>query len=181
MEQAVYPAFFSLYVAKERRSSVQAMQLSNGLSDPVGLWLGHLLFDSMFAVVVASLIVIVFAAASNQFHGLGFFVRSSCLRNARCSVLTRCIQWVVLVLYGVVGALFSYCVSLIVASPLAAFALSAGYQVIMFVVRLPIFRAYILLLSFLCVAVSCCVLAYAYLRQDVRRGNRSDDHSYVLV
>ena len=51
------------------------MQLSNGLSDPVGLWLGHLLFDSMFAVVVASVIVIVFAAASNQFHGLGFFVR----------------------------------------------------------------------------------------------------------
>ena len=51
------------------------MQLSNGLSDPVGLWLGHLLFDSMFAIVVASVIVIVFAAASNQFHGLGFFVR----------------------------------------------------------------------------------------------------------
>ena len=39
-----------------------------------------------------------------------------------------------LVLYGIVGALFSYCVSLGVASPLAAFALSAGYQVIMFVV-----------------------------------------------
>lgn len=73
-KQAVYPAFFSLYVAKERRSSVQAMQLSNGLSDPIGLWLGHLLFDSMFAVVAATLIVIVFAAASNQFSGLGFFV-----------------------------------------------------------------------------------------------------------
>nr|VWP02214.1 Beta-galactosidase [Ganoderma boninense] len=123
---AVYPAFFSLYVAKERRSAVQAMQLSNGLSDPVGLWLGHLLFDSMFAIVVASLIVIVFAAASNQFHGLGFF-------------------WVVLVLYGVVGALFSYCVSLIVASPLAAFALSAGYQVIMFVLYL---AAYLLTLTY---------------------------------
>ncbi|PIL31168.1 ATP-binding cassette transporter [Ganoderma sinense ZZ0214-1] len=123
---AVYPAFFSLYVAKERRSAVQAMQLSNGLSDPVGLWLGHLLFDSMFAIVVASLIVIVFAAASNQFHGLGFF-------------------WVVLVLYGIVGALFSYCVSLIVASPLAAFALSAGYQVIMFVLYL---AAYLLTLTY---------------------------------
>ena len=87
----------------------------------------------------------------------------------------------VLVLYGVVGALFSYCVSLIVASPLAAFALSAGYQVIMFVVGLPIFRAYILLLSFLGVVVSCGVLAYAHLRQDVRRGNRSDHHPYVLA
>ncbi|OSD01210.1 P-loop containing nucleoside triphosphate hydrolase protein [Trametes coccinea BRFM310] len=123
---AVYPAFFSLYVAKERRSSVQAMQLSNGLSDPVGLWLGHLLFDSIFAVINATLIVIVFAAASNQFNGLGFF-------------------WVVLVLYGIVGALFSYCVSLVVTSPLAAFAVSAGYQVIMFVLYL---AAYLLVLTY---------------------------------
>ncbi|TFK91173.1 P-loop containing nucleoside triphosphate hydrolase protein [Polyporus arcularius HHB13444] len=123
---AVYPAFFSLYVAKERRSSVQAMQLSNGLSDPIGLWLGHLLFDSIFAVIVASLIVIVFAAASNQFSGLGFF-------------------WIVLVLYGIVGALFSYCVSLAVTSPLAAFAMSAGYQVIMFVLYL---AAYLLTLTY---------------------------------
>ncbi|KAI0640229.1 P-loop containing nucleoside triphosphate hydrolase protein [Trametes polyzona] len=123
---AVYPAFFSLYVAKERRSSVQAMQLSNGLSDPVGLWLGHLLFDSIFAFINATIIVIVFAAASNQFNGLGFF-------------------WVVLVLYGIVGALFSYCVSLVVASPLAAFAMSAGYQVIMFVLYL---AAYLLTLTY---------------------------------
>ena len=55
------------------------MQLSNGLSDPVGLWLGHLLFDSIFGVVAATLIVIIFAAVSNQFHGLGFFVRTVCL------------------------------------------------------------------------------------------------------
>ncbi|CDO76478.1 hypothetical protein BN946_scf184615.g4 [Trametes cinnabarina] len=123
---AVYPAFFSLYVAKERRSSVQAMQLSNGLSDPIGLWLGHLLFDSIFAVISASLIIVVFAAASNQFNGLGFF-------------------WVVLVLYGIVGALFSYCVSLVVTSPLAAFAMSAGYQVIMFVLYL---AGYLLTLTY---------------------------------
>lgn len=37
-------------------------------------------------------------------------------------------------LYGIVGSLFAYCVSLMVASPLAAFAMAAGYQVIMFVV-----------------------------------------------
>ena len=74
---AVFPAFFSLYVAKERRSAVQAMQLSNGLSDPVGMWLGHLLFDSMFGVIAATIITIVFATASNQFNGLGFFVSSA--------------------------------------------------------------------------------------------------------
>lgn len=117
---AVFPAFFSLYVSKERRSSVQAMQLSNGLSNTVGLWLGHLMFDSVFSVISASIIIIVFAAASNQFTGLGFF-------------------WVVLVLYGIVGALFSYCVSLVVTSPLAAFAASAGYQVIMYILYLAAF------------------------------------------
>ncbi|KAH9934058.1 P-loop containing nucleoside triphosphate hydrolase protein [Epithele typhae] len=123
---AVYPAFFSLYVAKERRAAVQAMQLSNGLADPVGMWLGHLLFDSIFAVLAASIIIIIFATTGEHFVGLGLF-------------------WVVLVLYGIVGALFSYCVSLIVASPLAAFALAAGYQVVMFVLYL---AAYLLVLTY---------------------------------
>jgi ATP-binding cassette subfamily A (ABC1) protein 3 len=73
--QSVYPAFFSLYVSKERRSSVQAMQLSNGLTDPIGLWLGHLLYDTIAVVVLSTIIIIVFAvAASQQFHGLGFLV-----------------------------------------------------------------------------------------------------------
>ncbi|TFY63698.1 hypothetical protein EVJ58_g3098 [Rhodofomes roseus] len=123
---SVFPAFFSLYVSKERRSAVQAMQLSNGLANPVGLWLGHLMFDTCFSIVIASVIIIVFAVASNQFAGLGFF-------------------WVVLVLYGIVGALFSYCVSLAVTSPLAAFAASAGYQVIMFILY---FAAFLLTLTY---------------------------------
>ncbi|KAH8119799.1 P-loop containing nucleoside triphosphate hydrolase protein [Phellopilus nigrolimitatus] len=111
---AVFPAFYALYVSNERRSSVQAMQLSNGLADPVGLWLGHLMFDSMFSVAAATIIIIVFATVTTQLHGLGLF-------------------WVVLALYGITGALFAYCVSLVTASPLAAFAVVAGYQVIMFV------------------------------------------------
>lgn len=123
---SVFPAFFSLYVSRERRSSVQAMQLSNGLADPIGLWLGHLIFDSAVSIIIASVIIIVFANVSNQFHGLGFF-------------------WVVLVLYGFVGTLFAYCVSLITASPLAAFAATAGYQVIMFVLYL---AAYLLTLTY---------------------------------
>ncbi|KAF8435684.1 hypothetical protein L210DRAFT_3452656 [Boletus edulis BED1] len=114
---AVYPAFFSLYVSRERRSSVQAMQLSNGLSDPIGLWLGHLLWDSIFGVIIATIIIIIFATVSNQFYGLGLF-------------------WVVLALYGIVGALFSYCFSLVTSSPLASFAAVAGYQIIMFVLYL---------------------------------------------
>ena len=38
------------------------------------------------------------------------------------------------VLYGITATLFSYCLSLMAASPLAAFAIVAGYQFIMFVV-----------------------------------------------
>ncbi|KAG2067404.1 P-loop containing nucleoside triphosphate hydrolase protein [Suillus decipiens] len=114
---AVFPAFFSLYVSRERRSAVQAMQLSNGLSDPIGLWIGHLLWDSICSVILATIIIIVFATTTNQFTGLGFF-------------------WVVLVLYGIVGALFAYCVSLFMSSPLSSFAAVAGYQIIMYILYL---------------------------------------------
>lgn len=75
--QSVFPAFFSLYVSRERRSSVQAMQLSNGLANPVGLWLGHLMFDSLFSLFASTIIVIIFVSVSNQFHGLGFLVSPS--------------------------------------------------------------------------------------------------------
>lgn len=75
MNQAVYPAFFALYVSKERRSSVQAMQFSNGLSNPIGLWVGHLLFDFIFSLFASTIIIIIFAAVADQFHGLGLFVR----------------------------------------------------------------------------------------------------------
>ncbi|KAG1813914.1 uncharacterized protein BJ212DRAFT_1274572 [Suillus subaureus] len=114
---AVFPAFFSLYVSRERRSAVQAMQLSNGLSNPIGLWIGHLLWDSIFSVTLATIIIIIFAVATNQFSGLGFF-------------------WLVLVLYGIVGALFAYCVSLFMSSPLTSFAVVAGYQIVMYIMYL---------------------------------------------
>ncbi|KAJ7726366.1 hypothetical protein B0H16DRAFT_1592682 [Mycena metata] len=124
--ESVYPAFFALYVSKERRSSVQAMQYSNGLYNPIGLWLGHLAFDSIFTVIMATVVIIIFAAVSNQFHGLGFF-------------------WLVLVLYGIAGTLFAYCTSLMVASPLAAFAAVAGYQFIMFLLYI---AGYLLVLTY---------------------------------
>lgn len=44
------------------------------------------------------------------------------------------VQWLILVLYGIAGALFAYCVSLFTASPLAAFAICAAYQIIIFTV-----------------------------------------------
>lgn len=50
------------------------MQLSNGIANPASLWFGHLLFDGMFGVVVATIIAIVFATASKQFSFVGLLV-----------------------------------------------------------------------------------------------------------
>jgi len=52
------------------------MQFSNGLSNPIGLWLGHLMFDVLFSIVIATVIAIVFAVANNQFYGIGLLVSS---------------------------------------------------------------------------------------------------------
>lgn len=73
--QAVFPAFFTLYVNKERRSSVQAMQLSNGISNPAGMWLGHLLFDGIPGIIIATVTSAVFAATrSDQFRFIPLLV-----------------------------------------------------------------------------------------------------------
>lgn len=53
------------------------MQLSNGLSNPLGLWIGHFLWDSIFSVSIATVVVVIFATASDQFHGIGYMVRTS--------------------------------------------------------------------------------------------------------
>jgi hypothetical protein len=39
-----------------------------------------------------------------------------------------------MVLYGVAATLFAYCVSLVVDSPLAAFAATAGVEIVLFIV-----------------------------------------------
>ncbi len=122
-----------MYVSHERRSSVQAMQLSNGLANPAGLWLGHLIFDTIVGTIISLVVIIVFVAVSGQFHGPGLLVCSFAFvldGNAD----TCCSQWLVLFLYGIAGALFAYCATIITVSPLAAFALVAGYQFVIFLV-----------------------------------------------
>ncbi|KAG9083681.1 hypothetical protein FRC06_004419 [Ceratobasidium sp. 370] len=107
----LWPAFFALYVSAERQSSVQAMQLSNGMT-PAGLWLGHLLFDLPWITLIATVVVTVFGTVTSQFYGLGAL-------------------WVVLELYGIAGALFAYVVSTLAKSPLASFAIAGGYNCLM--------------------------------------------------
>ena len=47
-------------------------------------------------------------------------------------------QWVVFVLYGMVGALFAYSFTMFTTSPLSAFAATAGYQIVMYIVSLSV-------------------------------------------
>ncbi|KAF4611653.1 hypothetical protein D9613_004331 [Agrocybe pediades] len=123
---AVYPAFYAIYVSKERRTAVQAMQLSNGLNNPIGMWLGHLMFDMIPSIILSTIIVIVFSAVSDQFRALGLL-------------------WIVMVLYAISGTLFSYALSLMVSSPLGAFAISAVYQFLCFIMYL---SAYLLAFTY---------------------------------
>ncbi|KAH6912548.1 nod factor export ATP-binding protein I, partial [Coprinopsis sp. MPI-PUGE-AT-0042] len=114
----LFPAFYTLYVARERQSSVQAMQLSNGLSDLLGLWLGHLLFDTISVVVAMTIIIGAYVGtASGHFYGLGLL-------------------WLVMILYGITSALLAYCASLWIEGPLAAFANVATYQLVVFALYL---------------------------------------------
>ncbi|KAJ7881460.1 hypothetical protein B0H13DRAFT_2049321, partial [Mycena leptocephala] len=111
----IYPAFFTLYVVKERQSEVKTMQLSNGISNPIGLWLGHLMFDCISVLIVSTVVIILFAFLTPAFFGLGLL-------------------WLVMFLYGIAGILVAYCMSLVILSPLAAFGAMAAYQVITFAV-----------------------------------------------
>ncbi|KAL8308657.1 hypothetical protein RB593_006804 [Gaeumannomyces tritici] len=53
---AIYPGFFSLYVAFERSHMIRQLEYTNGVR-PFPLWMSHLLFDSSI-VLVASLVLV---------------------------------------------------------------------------------------------------------------------------
>ncbi|KAF4611855.1 hypothetical protein D9613_004347 [Agrocybe pediades] len=119
---AVFPAFAAIYVSRERCSSVQAMQFSNGMSSPAGLWLGHLMFDIIPSSILTTVVITVFGVASRQFNGLDY-------------------MWCILFLYGICSTLFAYCISLFTPSPLAAFAAVAGYQFITYALYITSYMA----------------------------------------
>jgi ATP-binding cassette subfamily A (ABC1) protein 3 len=51
------------------------MQLSNGVSNPAGMWLGHLLIDGIPGVIIATVVAAVFAAThSGHFRFLPLLV-----------------------------------------------------------------------------------------------------------
>ncbi|CAE6510666.1 unnamed protein product [Rhizoctonia solani] len=108
---AAWPAMAALYVTKERASHVQAMQLSNGIS-PAGMWIGHLLYEIPVILAIAGAITGIFAS-TGQFFNLE-------------------LVFAVIVLYGIDATLLSFVASLFIRSPIAAFAIIAGYQCITF-------------------------------------------------
>ncbi|ORX35007.1 hypothetical protein BD324DRAFT_633591 [Kockovaella imperatae] len=122
---AVWPAFAVIYPTVERASNVRSNQYSNGAA-PVSLWLGHLLFELPGILFVSSVITIVYFVASSQFSGPGDL-------------------WICLVLYGIASTLYAYLFALFLDSALAAWALVAGTNVILFLLYL---AAYLLILTY---------------------------------
>lgn len=53
---------------------MQAMQMSNGLTNPAGLWLGHLMWDLIVVLIAASAIVGTLPTSKMVFHEYGLFV-----------------------------------------------------------------------------------------------------------
>ncbi|KAG8976224.1 hypothetical protein FRC05_004474 [Tulasnella sp. 425] len=108
---AVFPAFAALYVARERVSTVKAMQLGNGLT-PAAHHLGHLLAEMPVILIGSTVAIAVFGSGNNpQFKELGLL-------------------WFLFVLYGIAATLFSFIAALFLSSPLMAFAIVAVYNVV---------------------------------------------------
>ncbi|KIW43596.1 uncharacterized protein PV06_04683 [Exophiala oligosperma] len=108
---SVTPGLFALYPSFERTRNVKQLQYSNGVR-PGPLWLGHLLFDAIFVVIISTVSLIVFTQAkSSVWHFVSYL-------------------WPVLFFYGLSATLLAYIVSLFVSTQLGAFAFAAGYQAI---------------------------------------------------
>ena len=93
-----------------------ALTRSNGAT-PVSLWLGHLLFELPGIVLASAVITILFFVLTSQFAGPGYL-------------------FICFVLYGIGATLYAYMFALFLNSPLAAWALVAGINVILFLLYL---------------------------------------------
>ncbi|KAI5853669.1 P-loop containing nucleoside triphosphate hydrolase protein [Durotheca rogersii] len=107
----LYPAFFALYPAFERRSLVRGLQYSNGVR-PFPLLFSYWMFDFMFVLVICAASTAMVAPAAPWF-GPGYV-------------------WFAQVLYGLAATLFAYLVSLVARSQSSAFAFSVLFMCIMY-------------------------------------------------
>ncbi|KAF3918085.1 hypothetical protein ABW21_db0207115 [Orbilia brochopaga] len=109
---AVFPAFFVLYPTLERLRNVRTLHYSNGVRAG-SLWLAYTVFDFIFVLFITIIATIILAASSSVWWNVGHL-------------------FAVFMLYGLASVLLTYVVSLLAKSQLAAFAMVAGYQAVMF-------------------------------------------------
>ncbi|CAK7241151.1 MAG: hypothetical protein STHCBS139747_002610 [Sporothrix thermara] len=111
---AAYPGFFSLYPNLERRRHVRGLEYSNGVR-ALPLWMAYLAFDFLIVLVSSALITILWVALSNIWYHVGYL-------------------FLVFALYGLASALVAYIISLFSRNQLSAYAFTAAYQAIVFLV-----------------------------------------------
>ncbi|KAE8385826.1 hypothetical protein BDV23DRAFT_187897 [Aspergillus alliaceus] len=116
LAMSVYPALFSLYPTMERLRNVRALHFSNGVRSS-SLWLAYVGFDFCIVIMSSVLAIIIFIAVSDVWYNPGYL-------------------FVVFFTYGLCSTLLSYLVSLFSRSQLAAFALAAGSQCVLFLIYL---------------------------------------------
>ncbi|KAK6508089.1 hypothetical protein TWF506_010193 [Arthrobotrys conoides] len=109
---SVFPAFFVLYPTLERLRNVRALHYSNGVRAG-SLWIAYTLFDFMFILVISVVVTIILVASTSVWWNVGHL-------------------FAILMLYGLAAVLFAYIVSLLAKSQLAAFAMVAGYNAVLF-------------------------------------------------
>ncbi|KAH8731544.1 hypothetical protein GQ44DRAFT_642779 [Phaeosphaeriaceae sp. PMI808] len=114
LAMCVYPALFALYPTQERLHNVRALHYSNGIR-AAPLWLAYTTFDFFFVLVISGVATAIFVGASDAFFAPGYL-------------------FVVFFLYGLGATLFSYLISLVVTSQLAAFAFAAGGMVSLYLI-----------------------------------------------
>ena len=125
LAMCAYPAFFVLYPTAERLRNVRAVHYSNGVRS-LPLWLAYASFDFLIALAASVIVIAIFVGASSAWYYPGYL-------------------FVVLFCYGLASILLSYVVSLFARSQLAAFAVVAGYQAVLFLLY---FIAYLSVLTY---------------------------------
>lgn len=109
---ALAASFPTLYPTFERVRKVRSLHYSNGVR-PASLWLGHLLYESVWLILAGIICGVLFAELSpdNWYHA-GFLI-------------------LVFALFGIASSLLSFVISLFAKSSLAAFPAMAGMNSVM--------------------------------------------------
>lgn len=116
---AAFPAFFALYPTVERLRNVRALHYSNGVR-ALPLWLAYTAFDFISVLIISTVVMIIWAAATSGWYNLGYL-------------------FAVLMLYGLAAMQLVYVVSLVCRSQLAAFAFAAGGQASLFLIYIIVY------------------------------------------